>query len=426
MPGIVVVGVQWGDEGKGKIIDLLSKRADMVVRYQGGNNAGHTVVTENGEFIFHLIPSGILWEGKVCVIGNGVVVDPKALVEEIESLEQKGIRVEGNLWIAKNAHIIFPYHKLTDEKAEKRRGKEKIGTTKRGIGPCYIDKAARVGIRAVDLLEEDTLKEKMKRVFFERKELQFNKFDIDKIIAQYKRYIDKIKGYIKDTSLLVNEAIREGRVVIFEGAQGTLLDVDHGTYPYVTSSNATAGGVCTGVGVGPTKINRVIGIVKAYTTRVGRGPFPTELPEGTADEVRIKGREYGATTGRPRRCGWFDLLGVRYAIRVNGIDTLVITKLDVLDEQETIKLCTAYRHRGKTITEFPYSIDVLWGCEPVYETFEGWKEPISGIRSFDELPKKTKIYLNRIKELTGTKIGLISVGPKREEVIILDKTLLGE
>lgn len=421
MPGVVVVGVQWGDEGKGKVIDLLARMADMVVRYQGGNNAGHTVVTKDGEFIFHLVPSGILNQGKICIIGNGVVVDPKVLVEEIESLRKKGIEVFGNLWIAENAHIIFPYHKLMDEMAEKRRG---IGTTKRGIGPCYVDKVARIGIRAIDLLEEDTLRKKMERIFLEKRGLFSNGFNVDDIISQYRGYIDKIKGYIRDTGILIDEAIREGKVVLFEGAQGTLLDVDHGTYPYVTSSNATAGGACTGAGIGPTKIKRVIGVVKAYTTRVGDGPFPTELPKGIEDEVRIRGREYGATTGRPRRCGWFDLVGVRYAIRINGIDTLVITKLDVLDEQDTIKICTGYRYNGKIITEFPHSIKVLWECEPIYETLEGWKEPISHIRSFDKLPIKTRSYLGRIEELTGTRIGIVSVGPEREQTIILDKTLV--
>jgi adenylosuccinate synthase len=424
MRGIVVVGVQWGDEGKGKIIDLLSRKADMIVRYQGGNNAGHTVVTRRGEFILHLVPSGILRRGKTCIIGNGVVVDPKALVEEIERLEESGIRVDGNLWVAKNVHMIFPYHKLVDEETEERRGKEMIGTTKRGIGPCYTDKAARIGIRAVDLLEEKTLREKIERVLRERKDLPANRFKAKDLIAQYREYIDKIKGYITDTTLLINRAIDQGSVVLFEGAQGTLLDVDHGTYPYVTSSNATAGGACTGTGVGPTKIDRVIGVVKAYTTRVGSGPFPTELPKGTAEEIRIKGREYGATTGRPRRCGWFDLLGVNYAIRVNGIDTLAITKLDVLDEQNTVKICTGYRYNGKVITEFPYSLKVLWECEPVYEVLEGWMESISNIRSFNSLPLKTRRYLSRIEELTRTKIGLISVGPRREQTIVLDKTLI--
>ncbi|HAV43339.1 TPA: adenylosuccinate synthase, partial [bacterium] len=351
MPVLVVVGVQWGDEGKGKIIDLLSEKADMIVRYQGGNNAGHTVVIGSEQFILHLIPSGILHPGKLCVIGNGVVINPVALFEEIEKLESRGIEVGNRLRIADNAHLILPYHTFMDEEKEILRGEKGIGTTRRGIGPAYSDKAGRIGVRVVDLFEEDILYERLKSVFLEKREFLERRFDLEAIFKECLVWAEKINKYVTRTDLLIDKAIEDGEYVLFEGAQGTLLDIDHGTYPFVTSSNATAGGVCTGTGVAPTKIDRVIGVAKAYTTRVGAGPFPTELKTEMAEAVRIKGREYGATTGRPRRCGWFDVVGVRYVVRINGIKTLVITKLDVLNDLETIDICVGYRYKGRIIDE---------------------------------------------------------------------------
>lgn len=423
MSASVVVGVQWGDEGKGKITDLLTENADMVVRYQGGNNAGHTVVIGDEQFILHLIPSGMLHPGKVCIIGNGVVINPSALLKEIKGLRSRGIEVDGRLYIAENAHLILPYHSFIDEKIEALRGKGKIGTTKRGVGPSYTDKVSRIGIRVVDLFEEDVLREKLEGIFLEKGRLLDGEFDLETILKVCFGYADKIKGYVARTEFLINQAIENGKKVLFEGAQGTLLDVDYGTYPFVTSSSATAGGVCTGTGVGPTKIDRVIGVTKAYTTRVGAGPFPTELEPGRQDAVRIKGKEYGATTGRPRRCGWFDAIGVKYAIRINGIDTLAITKLDVLDNLESINICVGYKYKGETIEEFPCSIKVLRECEPVYESLSGWGEDIPQITSFSGLPSSARKYLRRIEELTGAKIGLISVGPERNQTIIMDKTL---
>ncbi len=423
MPVLVVVGVQWGDEGKGKIIDLLSEKADMIVRYQGGNNAGHTVVIGSEQFILHLIPSGILHPGKLCVIGNGVVINPVALFEEIEKLESRGIEVGNRLRIADNAHLILPYHTFMDEEKEILRGEKGIGTTRRGIGPAYSDKAGRIGVRVVDLFEEDILYERLKSVFLEKREFLERRFDLEAIFKECLVWAEKINKYVTRTDLLIDKAIEDGEYVLFEGAQGTLLDIDHGTYPFVTSSNATAGGVCTGTGVAPTKIDRVIGVAKAYTTRVGAGPFPTELKTEMAEAVRIKGREYGATTGRPRRCGWFDVVGVRYVVRINGIKTLVITKLDVLNDLETIDICVGYRYKGRIIDEFPHSLKILQECEPIYETLPGWKSEISSTASFDDLPEAAKRYLGRLEELTNTEIGLISVGAERNQTIILDETL---
>jgi adenylosuccinate synthase len=412
MANIVVVGAQWGDEGKGKVIDFLTEKADVIVRYQGGNNAGHTVVINGQEFILHLIPSGILHPNKICIIGHGVVFNPKAFLQELEYLKERNIEVNDNLCISEDTHLIMPYHLNLEQKAEEIR---KIGTTGRGIGPAYADKASRCGIKIIDLFEEDIFEEKLK-INIEQKG---NEFNITSIKNEYLGYAKLLKKYVKDTSILLNEAIKDGKNILFEGAQGTLLDVDHGTYPYVTSSNATAGGACTGSGIGPSKIDHVIGVAKAYTTRVGEGPFPTELLAEIGEAIRIKGREYGATTGRPRRCGWFDAVGVKYAVRINGLDSLAITKLDVLNDLEKIKVCVGYEYRGEKINEFPRSIKVLNECKPIYEELPGWQQEIGDIRSYNDLPTQARDYLAYIKELIQVDIGLISVGPEREQTIAL-------
>ncbi|MBI5143740.1 MAG: adenylosuccinate synthase [Candidatus Omnitrophica bacterium] len=418
MPNIVIVGAQWGDEGKGKVIDIFAPKADFIVRYQGGNNAGHTVVIGRQEFILHLIPSGILHGGKICVIGNGVVIDPKSLLDEIEMLESKGISVHGRLLVSEQAHVIFPYHRKLDELKEEKR--KKIGTTKKGIGPCYADKVARSGIRMADLLDEDIFKEKLKQTLEEKNAIFTRIYDIegyhfDTLYKEYLGYAKRLKNYICDTVLVLNDAIKRKKRILFEGAQGTLLDVDHGTYPFVTSSNATAGGAATGSGIGPTRIDKVIGVVKAYTTRVGEGPFPTEFPSDLMDQIRQKGKEFGATTGRPRRCGWFDSVIVRHSIRVNGIDEVVVTKLDVLDSLGSLKICTAYRFGGKVYKEFPSSIKVLSDCEPIYEDLPGWRDDTTGIVSYSSLPKNAKNYLKRIQEILKTRIVLVSVGSERTQ-----------
>lgn len=418
MPNSVIVGAQWGDEGKGKVIDIFTAKADYIVRYQGGNNAGHTVVIGKDSFILHLIPSGILHKNKICVIGNGVVIDPRALLEEIEMLKARGIKVDGRLFISEEAHVILPYHKLLDELKEQKKGK--IGTTKKGIGPCYADKVARCGIRVVDLLEDDTLKEKLQNNLDEKNLIldriyDTKGFEFEALYRDYTDYGKKIRKYICNTKRLLNDAIKAKKRVLFEGAQGTLLDVDYGTYPYVTSSNSTAGGASIGTGVGPNKIDKVIGVVKAYTTRVGEGPFPTEFDEELMEKIRHKGKEFGATTGRPRRCGWFDSVVVRHAVTVNGLDELVVTKLDVLDELDTIKICTGYKFGDKLYDDFPPSIKVLNGCRPVYEELPGWKKDTSGITSYSKLPANAKRYLKRMEALLDTRIVLISVGSERSQ-----------
>jgi adenylosuccinate synthase len=423
MPNVVVVGLQWGDEGKGKIVDFLSEKADVVARYQGGHNAGHTVVINNEKFILHLIPSGILYKGKTCLIGNGVVVDPAALIEEINGLEERGIEIK-NLFLSKNAHLIMPYHIALDRENEKLRGAKNIGTTGRGIGPCYCDKIGRVGIRVADLLQPVLFKEKLKANLFQINFLLENLykapgFDAEAIYDEYMGYAKRLARYIADTDIIVNETISKKGNVLFEGAQGTLLDIDHGTYPYVTSSNAAAGGACTGMGVGPTKISRVLGIVKAYTTRVGSGPFPTEIKDDLGEHLRERGGEYGATTGRPRRCGWLDTVVLRHSVRINGITGIVITKLDILDGLDSIKICTSYRHNGKVYEEFPKEINIFEGCEPVYEELGGWTASTLGIRDFNELPKAAKAYLKRIERLLGVRVHIISTGQRRDELILL-------
>lgn len=418
----IVVGAQWGDEGKGKIVDILSEDMDIVARYQGGANAGHTVKIKGKKYILHLIPSGILHPNVLCVIGNGVVVDPVALMEEIQLLEKEGISVKGRLFISHKAHLIMPYHKMLDIAAEEAKGKDKIGTTGRGIGPAYVDKFSRKGIRIVDLLDRNLFEKKLRDNLAEKNAILEkiygkNPLDVEKIITEYMEYDKLMDPYIKDISVLLNKAIAEGKNILLEGAQGTLLDVDHGTYPYVTSSNPVAGGACIGVGMGPTRITSVIGVMKAYTTRVGYGPFPTELSGKEGEYFREVGQEYGATTGRPRRCGWFDAVVARYAVRINGIDKLAITKLDVLDQLKEIKICTAYEHKGKIIKEFPSEMNILKEIKPIYETLPGWETDTTGIKSYDELPENAKNYLNRISELTGAKIAIVSVGQARSQTI---------
>jgi len=423
MSATVVIGTQWGDEGKGKIVDYLAERADVVVRYQGGNNAGHTVVVGDQEFKLHLLPSGILYNGKTCVIGNGVVVDPKVMLEEIKSMQAKGIDTS-SLKLSNRAHLIMPYHRLLDEVEETSRGDFKIGTTKRGIGPCYMDKNARSGIRVCDLLEPEEFKEKLARNLEAKNHLlkavyNTDGFDFAEVLKEYQEYAEQLRPYVADTSAILHESIKAGHKVLFEGAQATLLDLDHGTYPYVTSSHPIAGGACIGAGVGPSKISKVVGVVKAYTTRVGEGPFPTELHDATGDLIREEGHEYGTTTGRPRRCGWLDACIIRYAGYVSGIDYMAITRLDILDKLPTVKICVAYKYNGKIINEFPASLNVLSRVEPVYEELPGWQQPTSHIRSYEDLPLNARCYVERLSEVSGIAIGLVSVGPGREQTMIL-------
>jgi adenylosuccinate synthase len=418
----IVVGAQWGDEGKGKIVDLLGDDVDIVARYQGGPNAGHTVVIDGEEIVLHQVPCGILRPHTICVIGNGVVIDPVVLMEEIAFIESKGISVSGRLLISHRAHLIMPYHKLLDKAREQASGTKKIGTTGRGIGPAYTDKFDRCGIRIVDLLDRDSLRKKLTdNVNDKNKILQriydTDKLDMDKIISDYIEFDQLIDEYVKDISVYLHDAIKAGKEILIEGAQGTMLDVDFGTYPFVTSSNPIAGGACCGLGIGPTQINSVLGVVKAYTTRVGMGPFPTEFDQAFSEKIRNLGGEFGATTGRPRRCGWFDSVVVNLAVRVNGLTSLAVTKLDVLDSLEEIKICTAYRYGNKTYQNYPAELWVQEGMEPVYESHPGWMACTREAREFFELPKNAQSYLRRISELTGTKISIISVGSDRNQTI---------
>jgi len=424
MPSTVVIGAQWGDEGKGKIIDILSRRSDLIIRYQGGNNAGHTVVIGDKTFILHLVPSGILHKGKICVIGNGVVVNPAALIEEIEGLKKSGIKLDSSLFISEQAHIIFPYHWKMDELREIAKGKGKIGTTKRGIGPCYTDKVSRCGIRMADLLDDKIFRAKLKENLKEKnailkKVYGFKGYEFNDLYKQYCEYRKKISSYITDTTLIVNKAIDDKKKVLFEGAQGTFLDVDFGTYPYVTSSNSTAGGACIGTGVGPAKIGKVIGVVKAYTTRVGEGPFPTEFSTRLMHAIRKKGMEFGATTGRPRRCGWFDAVLVKHAVMINSIKEIVITKLDVLDDLKAIKVCTGYKYKGKLYKTFPSNIEMLFNVTPVYEEHPGWECDTSKVTNYKNLPSNAKKYLKRLSDILGTKISMVSVGSDRKQTLKL-------
>ena len=425
MATVVVVGTQWGDEGKGKITDFLAERASVVVRYQGGNNAGHQIRLGGNKFDLHLLPSGILYEDKLCVIGNGVVVDPKALVKEIDYILSLRSNM-GKLVISDRAHLVMPYHIRLDELEEERKGLSKIGTTRKGIGPAYMDKAARIGIRMADLLDPVQFKDKLQRNLEEKNRL-FEKyyeqsgFQVDDIMNEYLPLAERLREYICDTSVVLDEAVTRGDDVLFEGAQATMLDMDHGTYPYVTASNPVAGGVCIGAGIGPTKISKVVGVVKAYNTRVGEGPFVTELVNELGDQLREAGHEYGVTTGRPRRIGWFDSVVTRHAKRVSGLDGIAVTKLDILTGLDELKVCVAYQVDGKEITHIPANISVLARCTPVYETLPGWKEDISGACSFEELPKAAQNYLTRIAELSDTPLYLFGTGAEREQIVEVNK-----
>ncbi|MCJ7813038.1 adenylosuccinate synthase [bacterium] len=418
----LVLGGQWGDEGKGKIVDLLGESADIVVRYQGGPNAGHTIKIKEKTFILHLIPSGILRPHTRCVIGNGVVIHPDMLLEEISGLEEKGIQVSGRIFISSNAHLILPYHVFLDKASEELVGGKKIGTTGRGIGPAYADKASRVGIRMGDLLDSKYLEEKIvqnikiKNLILE-KIYGIEGVKVKTVLNSLLDFGEKIREAIVDTTWMIHQEIQSGKRILLEGAQGTLLDIDFGTYPYVTSSNTTVGGALTGLGIGPRKIDRIVGTLKAYTTRVGNGPFPTELKEPFGRHIREMGAEYGSTTGRPRRCGWFDSMVAQYAVRINDIDILAITKLDVLDTLDEISICVGYRHRGKQLNYFPNDCSLLEEIEPIYETLPGWKEKISDIKHFTDLPEAAQNYVKRIEEMIMRPIGIISVGADRNATI---------
>ena len=422
MPVTVVVGSQWGDEGKGKIVDLLSDEVDIVARYQGGANAGHTICWDDKTFVLHLVPSGIFHEGVTCVIGNGVVIDPVAVMEEIGTIRELGYDVEGRLLISHNAHLIMPYHKRIEEAQERQRSGGEIGTTGRGIGPAYMDKFARTGIRVVDLLDRDVLRKKLTHAIEEKNAILkgiygADELDVDAIIEEYVEFDALIDPYVTNTSAYLGSALRDGKHVLAEGAQGSLLDVDFGTYPYVTSSHPTAGGACTGLGIPPASVTRSIGIVKAYSTRVGNGPFPTELSDDVGERLREVGSEFGATTGRPRRCGWLDLVALRYTSMINGFTELAITKLDVLTGLDELQVCTEYEVDGRTRTKFPSEVQTLERVRPVYSNMPGWSEDITGVESKDGLPDSARAYLQRIEDDTGVPIGRISVGPKRSQTM---------
>ena len=421
---LAVLGAQWGDEGKGKIVDLLTPRFDIVARYQGGHNAGHTVYVNGVKFVLRLIPSGILHAGVVCVIGNGVVVDPHALFAEVDELARNGIHVDGRLFVSDKAHLILPYHRDLDLLSEARRGERKIGTTSRGIGPAYEDKIARRGVRVGDLADPKGLEQNIRDNVVARNRLVHDStMEWETVLSQVLEVGTRLTPMVRDVSLMLAEAMAAGQSIMFEGAQGTLLDIDHGTYPYVTSSNASIGGVCTGLGVGPRAIDGVMGVVKVYTTRVGEGPLPTELHDEMGTRLRDSGNEYGAVTGRPRRCGWYDAVAVRYGARVNGLDALALTKLDVLDGLEEIKICTAYRCGDRTLTEFPSDILQLAACVPVYETLPGWSEPTKGVRRFDDLPENAKRYIVRLEQVSGVSAALVSTGSERHDTILRDDVL---
>jgi adenylosuccinate synthase len=426
---VVIVGTQWGDEGKGKIVDLLAEHADVVVRFQGGNNAGHTMVVGGEQLITHLIPSGILQQ-KICVIGNGVVVDPAVLLEELDHLASRNIDIgPDKLKISEKAHLIMPYHQQIDHAREKFKGDKKIGTTGRGIGPAYEDKSTRRGIRFVDLLDPEEFREKVNTILDEKNfylthYLSAEALDGARIIEQYEAYAKRLAPYVTNISIIIDRAIKKGQQVLFEGAQGTHLDIDHGTYPFVTSSNTLAGNACCGAGIGPAAITDVIGIVKAYTTRVGKGPFPAELFDEIGDRIQEKGAEFGATTGRKRRCGWLDTVILRNAVRLNGLTSLTVTKLDVLGGLDSLKVCTGYEYKGEILNDFPASLKVLGDCKPVYETLPGWQEDISGIKDMNDFPVNVKNYLNRIEELTQTPIHIVSVGAERTQTIVRQNPFL--
>ncbi len=420
MANIVIVGAQWGDEGKGKIVDLLTRYADIVVRFQGGNNAGHTIVLKGEKFVFHLIPSGILYENKQCVIGSGVVVDPAVLIEEVNELKKRGyLKDDSQLMVSEEAHLILPYHRRIDIARDRVF---KIGTTGRGIGPAYEDKVARYGIRVVDLMDEEVFRKKLKTNLLQKNAylsevLKEEGFELSEIFDEFLRFKKQLEKYVRNTSLILYDEIQKGKHILFEGAQGALLDLDHGTYPYVTASNTVAGNACAGSGIGPTMIGSVIGVAKAYTTRVGEGPFPTELKDQVGERIREKGGEYGATTGRPRRCGWFDAVVVNHAIRINGIQEVAITKLDVLNDFDKVKICVGYRVNGKVLHHVPSNLKILESSEPIYEELDGWRKEVKGTKKISELPVQAQRYLKRIEELTHAKIAMVSVGSERNETI---------
>ncbi|MCT4776935.1 MULTISPECIES: adenylosuccinate synthase [Exiguobacterium] len=423
MSSVVVVGTQWGDEGKGKITDFLSKQAEVVARYQGGDNAGHTIVFNDTKYKLHLIPSGIFYSDKTCVIGNGMVVNPKSLVTELAYLHERGVSTD-NLRISNRAHVILPYHQLQDKLEEDAKGDAKVGTTLKGIGPCYMDKAARIGIRIADLLDKEVFAEKLKTVLTIKNRMFVKMYEVDAIefddiFEEYYAYGQQFAKYVCDTSVVLNNALDEEQKVLFEGAQGVLLDIDHGTYPFVTSSNAASGGVSSGAGIGPSKIHHVVGVCKAYTSRVGDGPFPTQLDDEIGHTIREVGKEYGTTTGRPRRVGWFDSVVVRHSRRVSGITDLCLNSIDVLTGLETLKICTAYEFEGKLLDEYPPNFRVLEQCKPVFEELPGWTEDITGIRKFEDLPVNAQNYVKRIEALTGIELLTFSVGPAREQTVIL-------
>ena len=427
MPGLAIIGCQWGDEGKGRVVDLLSNKVDMVVRFQGGDNAGHTVVKGNDEFKLHLIPSGILYPEVICVIGNGVVLNPEVLIEELDDLESKGINTD-NLRISSNAHLVMPYHIILDKAGEHRLGKSKIGTTHKGIGPVYADKALRMGIRTQDLKDLKIFKTKLeeslklnnkiiKRIY------GLDPLDMDEVFDKYRQYGKRISRYIIDTTSLVSEALDYNKKVMFEGAQGTMLDIDHGTYPYVTSSSTIAGGVCVGAGIGPSRLDEILGVVKAYTTRVGSGPFPTEDISKIGDYLREKGYEYGTTTGRPRRCGWLDAVILKYSIMINSIDSIALTKLDILSGLKKVKICTGYKYDGKVYDHMPCHQTVLHKCTPVYEEYQGWSEDISGIKNFEDLPRQARNYIKNIEKIAKVAVSMVSVGAERSKIIMRDHNI---
>ena len=423
MPVSVVIGAQWGDEGKGKVVDLLAPQVDVVARYQGGANAGHTIMWGDETFVLHLIPSGIFHDGTACVIGNGVVIDPAALVDEIRQIEALGYPVEGRLKISHNAHLIMPYHKALDQARERWRDAEAIGTTGRGIGPAYVDKFARSGIRVVDLLDRDGLRAKLTAAIEEKNDIlsavyDSERLDVDAIVEEYVEFDQLIDPYVTDTSAFLNDALAEGQTILAEGAQGALLDVDHGTYPYVTSSHPTSGGACTGLGIPPTAIDRIIGIVKAYSTRVGNGPFPTELMDETGERLRAEGHEFGATTGRPRRCGWLDLVALSYTTRLNGFTELAVTKLDVMAGLDELQVCTAYEIDGKRTDRFPTDLRTLSRATPIYETLPGFAADMSGITEIENLPGEARAYLQFVSDHLGVPITVIGTGPKREQTLV--------
>ena len=421
MSGTLVCGAQWGDEGKGRFVDYLAESADMVIRYQGGNNAGHTVITGGVTYKLHLIPSGILYKNKPCVIGNGLVVDPKALLDEIEMLKENGIDTS-YLYVSDRAHVLMPYHRLLDSLNEEQLGDDKIGTTKKGIGPAYTDKTSRVGIRFCDMLDGEDFEVLVRKRTAEKNELitkiyGHDPMDAEAVIKEYQEYAEKLRPYIKDTALMIYEAHAAGKKLLFEGAQGMLLDLDFGTYPYVTSSHPTSGGVFSGAGIGPRALTEIVGVVKAYSTRVGAGPFVSELLGETGDKIREKGHEYGTTTGRPRRCGWLDLVIVAYAARLNGITQIALSRVDTLGGFDEVKICVGYSFDGETIQNYPASLKDVAKCKPVYKTFKGWDENLSHIRNFDDLPEAAQEYIRFVEEYLKVPVTMIGVGPQREECI---------